>query len=116
MRDNRLTSIPSSELRRVSLATVAIAAVVGLFYLFLAFNNVVFLLFGAIVISTAIKPVVDWMHRHGLPRPLGIVLVFLLIMALIALLIALVAPLVADQIARIAEALPQVYRTLRDRL
>ena len=116
MRDNRLTSIPSSELRRVSLATVAIAAVVGLFYLFLAFNNVVFLLFGAIVISTAIKPVVDWMHRHGLPRPLGIVLVFLLIMALIALLIALVAPLVADQIARIAEALPQVYRTLRDRM
>lgn len=116
MRDNRLTSIPSSELRRVSLATVAIAAVVGLFYLFLAFNNVVFLLFVAIVISTAIKPVVDWMHRHGLPRPLGIVLVFLLIMALIALLIALVAPLVADQIARIAEALPQVYRTLRDRM
>src|SRR5690606_562456 len=54
--------------------------------------------------------------RHGLPRPLGIVLVFLLIMALIALLIALVAPLVADQIARIAEALPPVYRTLRDRM
>jgi predicted PurR-regulated permease PerM len=116
MRDNRLTSIPSSELRRVSLATVAIAAVVGLFYLVLQLNNVVFLLFVAIVISTAIKPAVDWMHRRGLPRPVGIILVFLLIVALVAALVALVVPLVADQVARITEALPQAYRDIRERM
>ncbi|MFW6183175.1 MAG: AI-2E family transporter [Chloroflexota bacterium] len=116
MAESRFPSIPPVDARRVSLATLVVAAVVGGFWLLLAFHNIFFLLFVAIVLSTAIKPAADWMHRRGLPRPVGVVVVYLVVLAAISLLVILIAPLLIEQATRIASAIPRTYRSLRDQM
>lgn len=100
--------------RRVILATLVVAAICAAFWLLWRWHAVVFILFVAIVISAAIKPLVDWMYRRGLPRPAGIVLVYLLLLLILAGLVLGGAPLVGEQAVRLVEALPGAYRSLRD--
>lgn len=100
--------------RQIMLGTLVVAGVAGLIWLLVRWHDVVFLLFVAIVISTAIKPAVDFLQRKGLTRPAGIILVYLGIAAFLILIFALGAPLMADQAARIAGAVPEAYRELRE--
>lgn len=98
------------------LGTLVVAGVTGLIWLLIRWHDVVFLLFVAIVISTAIKPAVDFLQRKGLTRPAGIILVYLAVATFLILLLALGAPLMADQASRIAGSLPEVYRELRENM
>ncbi|HSM56784.1 MAG TPA: AI-2E family transporter [Candidatus Sulfomarinibacteraceae bacterium] len=116
MAESQFPSIPPVDARRVSLATLTVAAVAGGFWLLLTFHNIFFLFFVAIVLSTAIKPAVDWMHRRGLPRPVGVIVVYLLVLVAVGLLALLVAPLLIEQTTRITSAIPQAYRSMRDQM
>lgn len=100
--------------RQIMLGTLVVAGVAALIWLLVRWHDVVFLLFVAIVISTAIKPAVDFLQRKGLTRPAGIILVYLAIAAFLILIFALGAPLMADQAARIAGSVPDAYRELRE--
>ena len=102
--------------RTVMLATLVVAAVAILVWLLVRWHDAVFLLFVAIVVSTAIKPAVDYLQRLGLPRPAGIITVYLVGISVAALIVLFSAPLVGDQVARIAGAVPQGYRSLRDNM
>ncbi len=99
---------------QIMLGTLVVAGVTGLVWLLVRWHDIVFLLFVAIVISTAIKPAVDFLQRKGLKRPAGIILVYLGVAAFFSLIIAIGAPLMADQGARIAGAVPEAYRELRE--
>lgn len=102
--------------RKVVLATLTVAAVTGLVWLLVRFHDVVFLLFVAIVISTAIKPAVDTLQRRGIPRPAGIIAVYILVIVLLVVMIVVAAPLVSEQITRISGAVPGAYRAFRDQM
>jgi predicted PurR-regulated permease PerM len=54
--------------RRVVWATLVLVFVILSFWLLYRFNQVVFILFIAIVMGTVIRPVVTWLHQRGLPR------------------------------------------------
>src|SRR5215213_2972470 len=86
--------------RRVVLATLVVVSVALCFWLITRFWNVAFILFVAIVIGTAIRPAVEWLHRRGVSRAVGVVIVYVLIAALVSGILALVLPLVADQITQ----------------
>ena len=66
--------------RRVMWATLVLVFVALSFWLLYRFNQVVFILFIAIVMGTVIRPVVTWLHRRGLPRIAGVILVYLLLL------------------------------------
>ena len=68
--------------QRVVWATLVLVFVALGFWLLYRFNQVVFILFIAIVMGTVIRPVVTWLHRRGLPRIAGVLLVYLLLLAL----------------------------------
>ena len=51
------------------------------FWLLYRLREVLFLFFVAIVVGTAIRPAVDWLHRRGLSRATGIIIIYLLIAA-----------------------------------
>jgi predicted PurR-regulated permease PerM len=81
--------------RQVFNATVIVLATLAVAYLLLKVGQVVIVLFIAIVFASTIRPVVDWLSQHRVPRGLAILLVYLALFAGIAgLIIATVPPLV----------------------
>ena len=63
--------------RRVMWATLVLVSVALCFWLLYRFDQVVLSVLIAIVMGTVIRPVVTWLHRRGLPRIAGVILVYL---------------------------------------
>jgi predicted PurR-regulated permease PerM len=84
------------------------------FWLIYRFNQVIFILFVAIVIGTVIRPAVTWLHRHGLPQTVGVVFVYLLLFLLLTGFLLLLFPLISTQSTTIAAAIPDYYQSLRE--
>ena len=83
---------------RVALATlVAVGVIVGVLALW-KLKVLIALLFLAFIVAAAMRPSVEWLRRHRIPRGLGIVLHYLAVAGLVALLLWLVVPRAADQI------------------
>lgn len=99
---------------RVMWATLVLAFIALGFWLLYRFNQVVFILFIAIVIGTVIRPAVAWLHRRGLPRIAGVILVYLLLLALLISFVLLLFPLIVEQGTTIAAAVPGYYLSLRE--
>jgi len=95
-------------------ATLVLVFVALSFWLLYRFYQVVFILFIAIVIGTVIRPVVNWLHRRGLPRIAGVMLVYLLLLALFGGFVLLLFPLIAEQGWLITAAVPGYYQNLRE--
>ena len=100
--------------RRVMWATLVLVFVAFVFWLLYRFNQVFFVLFVAIVMGTVLRPAVTWLHRRGLPRISGAVLVFLLLLALLIGFALVLFPLIVEQGATIAGAVPGYYQSLRE--
>ncbi len=102
--------------RRVVWATLMIISVILGFWLLYRFNQVVFILFIAIVIGTVIRPAVAWLHQRGLPRIPGVILVYLVLLVLLIGFLLLLFPLIVEQSTTIAAAMPGYYQNLRERM
>lgn len=112
---------PSEEVKtwttsQVVLATLFVVSVFLMFWLLYSLRIVLFLFFVAMVIGTAIRPAVEWLHRRGLSRSGGIILIYLLIAGVLTGILAMVFPLIADQVTGISRNLPQYYTGLREGL
>ena len=99
---------------RVVWATLVLVFVGFSFWLLYRFYQVVFILFVAFVIGTVIRPVVTWLHRRGLPKITGIILVYVLLLALLIGFVLLLFPSVVEQAATIAASVPDTYENLRE--
>lgn len=102
--------------RRIAGATLVLVAVALGFWLLYRFKQVVFVLFIAILIGTVIRPVVTRLHRRGLPRIAGVMLVYVLLLALLTGFMLLLFPLIVEQGATIAAAVPGYYQSLREQM
>jgi len=100
--------------RRVMWATLVLVLVVLGFWLLYRFNQVIFILFIAIVMGTVIRPLVTRLHQLGLPRMAGVILVSLLLLALLVGFVLLLFPLIVEQGATIVAAAPGYYQNLRE--
>jgi len=114
-----MTLTPSSHpydwtFRQVVWATLVLVSVMLGFWLLYRFNQVVFILFIAIVMGTVIRPIAAWLHQRGLPRMAGIILVYLLLFILLAGFLLLLSPLIVEQGSTITAAMPGYYQTLRE--
>jgi predicted PurR-regulated permease PerM len=100
--------------RRVVWATLVLVFVALGFWLLYRFNQVGFILSIAILMGTVIRPVVAWLHRRGLPRIAGVILVYLLLLTLLIGFVLLLFPLIIEQGTTIAAAVPGYYQSLRE--
>lgn len=99
--------------RRVVWTTLIFVMVAVSFWILYRYYAVVFILFIAIVVGTAIRPVVDWLFRRGIPRLAGVILIYFLFFALIIGFGFLLFPLIAEQSGKISSSLLGYYQTLR---
>jgi predicted PurR-regulated permease PerM len=70
----------------------------------------------AIVIGTAIRPAVEWLHRRGLARSVGIIIIYIALAGLLTAFLAMILPLLADQATEISRNLPEYYSGFRSSL
>lgn len=108
-----LPEIPSSTL---AATTAVILGIVGLFFLLMQHPQVLLILFAGLFLGMAIKPVVNWMARHGLPQEVGAVLIFISILAVLGVFISFVLPLLTMQTVNLSTALSEVYVRIRQSL
>jgi predicted PurR-regulated permease PerM len=101
---------------QVVLATLFVVCVFLTFWLLYRLRDVLFLFFVAIVVGTAIRPAVDWLHRRGIPRAAGIIILYILIAALLIGFLAMILPLLADQATEISRTVPEYYSGFRSAL
>jgi len=108
--------IPQYSNRQVAYATLSVVSILLLFFLLYRFSQIVFILLVAIVLGTAVRPVVNWLNRRGIPRPVGVLFVYLLLLCLVAGLIVLLPPLFAGQFKDFTSNLPVYYGIFRSSL
>jgi predicted PurR-regulated permease PerM len=98
---------------QVVLATVFVVCVILIFWLLYRLRAVLFLFFVAIVMGTAIRPAVEWLHRRGISRAAGTIILYVLMAGILTGFLAMIFPLMADQAAQISKNLPEYYAELR---
>jgi len=102
--------------RRIILGTLVVLLMVVGFLLLYRFLVVAVTIFSGIVISIAIAPSVDWLHRHGLPRALCVILIYLLLLVLIVGFIVLLVPPIVDQLTTTVPKIESYYLDLKTAL
>jgi predicted PurR-regulated permease PerM len=102
--------------RKVIKTTLLAAAVAAGFWLLYRFRLVLLILFTAIVLGTAFKPLVEWFHRCGISRLLSLVLVYLTVTLIFAGLLWISVPIFINQTLELADSIPQIYQNLRSTL
>lgn len=101
---------------QVVLATIFVVCVFLTFWLLYSLREVLFLFFVAIVVGTAIRPAVEWLHRRGLSRSTGVIIIYIIIAALLAGFVAMIFPLLANQATEISGTIPEYYANVRSAL
>lgn len=69
---------------------------------------------GAMLLATAIDKPASAMQRHGVPRGLALLVIFMAIVALLALIVALLIPLVNEEARQLAKDLPDYQKQFED--
>ena len=99
--------------RRVIQATLVVLLVVLGFWLLYRFRLVVFTLFAAIVISTALRPIANRLERIGITRSVSVILIYLLLLGLLVGFIVLLVPLLVEQVTTISSTVSDYYVSFR---
>ncbi|HEY4723125.1 MAG TPA: AI-2E family transporter, partial [Anaerolineae bacterium] len=102
--------------RRVILGTLVVLLVVIGFLLVYRFRLVVVIVFSGIVVSMAMAPGVDWLHRHRLPRSLSVILIYLALLVLLIGFIVLLVPPIVEQLSAAVPKIESYYRDLKSAL
>ena len=116
MKPSAPQQIPVWSSRQVVTATLVVASILASFYLIYRFNRVIFIFLIAVVLSIAIRPAVKWFNRHGLPRPAGIIVFYLLGFLLFTIIAIAVIPLLVEQITELSIEFPIYYSDFRSDL
>jgi predicted PurR-regulated permease PerM len=99
--------------RRIILGTLVVLLVVVGFLLLYRFRLVAVIIFSGIVISMAIAPSVDWLHRHGLSRSLSVILIYLMLLTLLIGFIFLLVPPIVEQLTATVPKIESYYQDLK---
>jgi predicted PurR-regulated permease PerM len=85
-----------------SIAVLVVATALALWHL----KVLVALLLLALIISSAMRPGVEWLHRHRIPRGVGVLIHYLAFVLVIAFLLWLIVPRALDQVESAIGTLP----------
>lgn len=108
-----MESKPQHVVVHIATGSILKVAAVGLllWVLFLVREAVV-VLFITVLLALALEPAVAWLKRHRVPRPLGVVLLYLAAFSLLSVVVVTLVPLLAEEIAGIARNFPAYWQQL----
>jgi predicted PurR-regulated permease PerM len=108
-------AVAALRLRLPSLGWIALGlTLIAVFFYLLAPILTPFALAG--VIAYVLLPGVDWLHRHGLPRVLGSVLMVVLCAAIMAGLVLILLPVLEREVVELDQKFPSLVTQVNTRL
>jgi len=110
---NHSKNVPDWTARQVILATLSVVSVWLGFWLLYRYRMVVLVLFAAVILGTAIRPMVDWFVRRGFSRGLSLAITFLILLGGFAAVIWMTVPMLFKQTLALFVSLPKIYLDLR---
>jgi predicted PurR-regulated permease PerM len=99
--------------RRLVAANLAVLSVAACFLAVYRFAAALFILFVGIALGMAVKPGVDWLRRHGVPRWLGALGIYLFLGAAAAGVLLLAVPVIAQEVGALVARGPHRFEQLR---
>jgi predicted PurR-regulated permease PerM len=84
--------------QRTALATLVVIALVATALALWKLKLVLSLIFLGFILAAAMRPAIEWLYRHRIPRGAGLALHYIVIGALIALLLWVAVPRAVDQV------------------
>jgi predicted PurR-regulated permease PerM len=84
--------------KRAAVATLVAGGIVVIALALWKLKLVLALVFFALIIAAAIRPGIDWLSRHRVPRPAGLALHYLALLAVIAIGLSFAVPRALDQV------------------
>jgi predicted PurR-regulated permease PerM len=98
--------------RKAFLATIVAVGVIVFALALWKLRLLVALLFAGFIVSAAMRPGIDALHRRGVPRPGGLLLHYAVLAGLIALALWFAVPRALDQVTGAIENLPQTRHAI----
>ncbi len=84
-----------------------------IFTLFLYYiKDIILLLFVSVVLAAAFAPWTDWLEKRRIPRPLGILTLYLIVLVVILITIALLIPPLTKQSGQLAQNFPYYWQSV----
>lgn len=93
-------------------ATVAIFLLIGLVSILGIIKTPITIFMAALFLSATFGPGVETLHRFGIPRALGIILIYILIIGLFVVIFSSLIPIIAKQLGQIALSIRDMVQNL----
>lgn len=107
MSNNNHTSI------EITTSTIVKSMLIILFFILLyVLKEVVIIFLFAIIIASALSPFASWLDERGIPRLLGVLLLYLTIFGLFVFVFVLVIPYFSEELGQLTQTLPKIIERL----
>jgi len=93
-------------------ATIAIFLLFALVQVLGMIKSVIILFFVALFLSATFNPAVDRLEKYKIPRPLGIILLYLLVIGVFVIMFSNLVPIIAEQIEQLALSVRDIVQNL----
>jgi predicted PurR-regulated permease PerM len=100
--------------RRALIASIVTLSAIALALALWQMRLVLFLLFGSIVIASAMRPGVESLHRFGIPRAVGVAIHYLVLLAIVGLVVWFAAPRALSQAQSAISDIPETRTEIHD--
>jgi predicted PurR-regulated permease PerM len=104
---------------KLELSTSAVLRTISILFLsvfLFLIRDILLLLFIALILVSALTPIVNWFERRKIPRLLGTLLIYLFGLVILGLLIYLIIPPLVSQLSELSSQLPDYLAYLNIRL
>lgn len=106
--------LPQWKTRHVVMGTILVFAIAWAFWSLYQLWLVVLILFTAIVIGTAVRPLAQWLQKRGLPPLYSAILLYILILIGLVVSVLMIIPVVFEQTTALLSIVPVYYDGLRN--
>src|SRR3972149_3333343 len=97
----------------ISHRTIIFTAVfIGVLWLVTEIWDIILLFFVSVILMAALKPTVDNLEKHRIPRGLSIIIIYVILWTLVGTIIASLVPSLVDQTRKLLLLLPQALSNL----
>lgn len=93
-------------------ATLLVAGIVAIFLFAFRFYQIVLIFLTAVILGIALKPIVLYFEKKGVPKSLGIILIYFFLIAIVGAGVWYGIPILADQVSMVITTLREIYLNL----
>ncbi len=93
-------------------STIAILLLLALVYVLGIIKGIIIIFLVALFLAAAFNPAIDRLEKHRIPRPLGIIFMYIIVLGIFVVMITSLVPIIAEQIASLAVSVKDIIYTI----